>query len=420
MDALTQLLRQIGTDRFNDLDYQRATLAMLDRLDILQKATVATKRTTLGDVVDAAIAPDGRVFVVERKNDRAWLYEWIHAPLKSKFAGIATADFISLCGFPDDKTLAYATYSHDVGGCLHFGDWTSDPIPFRADDGAMFWECDGTIHVVARRWISSAVSELLFFRLPNPSPVHAVDDLTSNHTVLHGRLTFFARHKDGTTSLRSDLDPRVPIARFHAEKGLRLDMVRFPSPDIQPGAIAAADKRWYVGIGAHWSTVSYLGTPVISEGRLYFTQQRDFRMPGGIRPWQIEVRSVEEKGWVWYRDHVSALRGICYIPDGKHTVLLVDPNTKHRGDRLEAVTLDENGKEISTERIDGATGNMRRVGTVVIVEGRDEHGMTVSVTDGCSWMTYPLVGKFDRLSEMRDGLVGWHYAEDVFSVQRYG
>lgn len=423
MDALHQLLHHVATGPYSDDDYQRAMLALLNRVDIAQDATVAMRRKAYGDVVDAAIAPDGRVFVVERRPDSARLYEWIHAPLKSKFVGIASAEFISLYGFPDGKTLAYATYSHDVGGRLRFGDWSSDPIPFRADDGAMFWESDGTIHAVARNWKSSDVAELRFFRLPETAPVSTFNGRTICHAVLHGRLAFIYVNTDGPrAAVCTDLDHADIASRIVRVGETNLADVRFPSAQDGPSLVTLSEHMWSAEERAgRRRPLRYAGRTTLSEGRLYVTRMHDLLTPGGDKPWVIEVHSIEDKEWTWYRDHVSALRGICYLPASGHTVLLVDPNTKFKADRLDVVMIDKDGKEFLTERVDGATGKMRRVGNVVIVEGKDEHGMTLSTFDaGGNMGPIPLVGKFDRLSALaNDKVVGWQYAEGIISVQQY-
>ncbi|MFA4845224.1 MAG: hypothetical protein WC654_01560, partial [Patescibacteria group bacterium] len=208
MSALHELLRHLGDRHFGDADHHRSMLALLDRLDLMQTVTVDMRRSMVGDVVDGAIAPDGRAFFVEHNGGQSRLCAWERPALgKDRYATIAHASFISLCGFPDGKTLAYATYVHDVGARLHFGDWESHLIPFRADDGAMFWTHEGQIYAAVRNWSSDTVVALQTFHLLlGRGPMMNVNRPTHDHVVINGKLSWIEEVAVG---------PRVKVEVVH-------------------------------------------------------------------------------------------------------------------------------------------------------------------------------------------------------------
>ncbi len=165
--------------------------------------------------------------------------------------------------------------------------------------------------------------------------------------------------------------------------------------------------------------------PVYREDRHFTYGLETIKMPGGQKPWRLSLQD-EARRWCWKGDRISALRALCVLPESGHTCLLVDPNTKHSGADLELVVLDMDGQCVDGlhERMEGATGRMRRLGNVIVIEGADKHGPNVRFykNPGYNEILWrePLVGKFERLTALDGGLIaGWHFADGVLSIVHY-
>ncbi|MFA4845624.1 MAG: hypothetical protein WC654_03645, partial [Patescibacteria group bacterium] len=159
--------------------------------------------------------------------------------------------------------------------------------------------------------------------------------------------------------------------------------------------------------------------PIVSENRQFDIRQEDIHTPGGNKPWRLVVNAMDDPTWCWSRNQVSSCHALCFLPDSGETVLLINPDTKHRSGKLVAVVIDKDGKEYENVSVEGATGKMRRIGNQIAVEGRNEHGPTVSLFQE-GWTTHHLVGSFDRLALLYDNsIAGWHYGNGVTSIQHY-
>ncbi|MBI4438135.1 hypothetical protein HY631_04255 [Candidatus Uhrbacteria bacterium] len=417
MPALHELLLHLGNRHFNAADHHRALLALIDRLDLMQTMTVGMRRTAWSgaDVVDGAIAPDGRTFFVERKNNRSWLYAQEGSALGMNRTKIASENFVSLCGFPDGKTLAYATYDGNGCGLLHFGDWMSDPIPFRADDGALFWEHEGQVYAAARNWQSSEVVAFQIFHLPECAPVLEATNPTRGHAVINGKLSWLeeiaVREHGGKVEVVHWGDWESPAFPNICGESVSVN----PKTGVPRFVMRSRNEFRLI----ENNSASACGLPIISENKMFSVRQENIPTPGGDKPWRLVVEAMDDPAWHWSRNQVSSLRGICFLPESGDTVLLINRDTNHKSDGLEVVVIDRHGKEGDRQRIEGATGKMRRIGNQIAVEGRDEHGKTLSLFQE-GWVTHPLVGSFDRLVALSDNTIaGWHYSNGVISVQHY-
>ncbi len=427
MSALQELLLHLGDRRHADNSHHRALLALRNRLDLLQDATVAAKRTAFGDVVDGAIAPDGRAFFVERNDmGQTRLYAWENSPLGSdRLKAVAAADFISLCGFPNGKDLAFVSVKDGMSR-LHLSEWTSEPIRGRIDNGTIFWKDDHRVFAVINS-SGPGGDRIEIFQVGHEKIASL--QKTRVHAVLHGELIYLTELPEGKTSV-SAFFLRLASTIDLLPSQIKRNLVRFPKPDRQPTVFARErleENVWYEHGGPHGPRRH--AKPFTSEGRLFHTEETCAQVFGNAKPWSLMVESCDEHAWSWNRtrsnvgEPTATLRALCFLPDSGETALLLDPNAKREDARFEVVFVDKYGKERANECVENVTGKMRRIGDRIAVEGRDAHGPTVSLFRAGSEKgrtMHPLVGAFDRLTALDDGSVaGWHYANGVVSLQRY-